>query len=357
MNKKIALILMAAVIFLMLFAGCDKQSAGKGGISGSVGGSSGEGDDGEIAIINPLTGEVKSDGFANGMRPIAVMVNNHSKALPQSGIGSADLLYEIVTEGGITRFMAVYSDGYSFPRTGPVRSARDQYVQLMLPYSPLYVHIGSSIYAASMLDAFRYLDRDLDGKEKSEIVQFDEVRAKELDIEHCWYTSGALVEKGVQKYALYDRGEPLSVFDFLPQDAQRTPGHEAVDITIKFSSYATTRFIYNNTLQKYEKEMFGAPQTDALTDKTLAFKNLFVLFTDIGLYPDGELTEVEYNFGGVGYYFTNGGYERVRWLKGAPENPLKIVDINGNEITVKINAGNSYICFVDLLEFGNFIIG
>ena len=59
---------------------------------------------------NPLTGLEKDAGYPYGQRPIAVMINNIKDSLPQSGISGADLMYEMVTEGGITRMMAVYSD-------------------------------------------------------------------------------------------------------------------------------------------------------------------------------------------------------------------------------------------------------
>ena len=82
---------------------------------------------------NPLTGLAKADDWPEGMRPLAVMLDNVQAALPQRGLQSADLVYEMVTEGGITRLMAVYSDYTSMPEVGPVRSARDQHVQLMFP--------------------------------------------------------------------------------------------------------------------------------------------------------------------------------------------------------------------------------
>lgn len=64
---------------------------------------------------NHLTGlyDVSDDG--KGKRPCAVMVNNIEAALPQYGIYDADILFEIVAEGGITRLMAVYGDESDIP--------------------------------------------------------------------------------------------------------------------------------------------------------------------------------------------------------------------------------------------------
>ena len=83
---------------------------------------------------DPLTGEARStDG-----RIVGVMVNNicnseRQNARPQRGIGSADLLIESKVEGGITRFCALYSNVNNIPEIGPIRSGRDQFLQLLMP--------------------------------------------------------------------------------------------------------------------------------------------------------------------------------------------------------------------------------
>ena len=64
----------------------------------------------EAPDYNLLTGEALAEGVAPGQRPVAIMVNNAQAAMPQRGIGSADAIFEMVTEGGITRMMALYSN-------------------------------------------------------------------------------------------------------------------------------------------------------------------------------------------------------------------------------------------------------
>ena len=76
---------------------------------------------------NYITGESLS-GNENTQRPVAVMIDNSKYAQPQYGTSDADIIYEMVTEGGITRLMAVYDTIDHIQRVGPVRSARDQFV-------------------------------------------------------------------------------------------------------------------------------------------------------------------------------------------------------------------------------------
>lgn len=79
-----------------------------------------------------------------GRRPVAVMTNNHVQARPQSGLSSADIVYEALAESGITRYMAIYwSEGPQ--KVGPIRSARQYYLEWLSPFDPLYVYDGCAL--------------------------------------------------------------------------------------------------------------------------------------------------------------------------------------------------------------------
>ncbi|MEG1594781.1 MAG: DUF3048 domain-containing protein, partial [Oscillibacter sp.] len=114
---------------------------------------------------NVLTGE-KAEIYPQTKRFAALMVNNISgsakqNARPQWGIGEADVLVEIMVEGGITRFMALFSDYTKIPKIGPIRSARDQFFQLVLPFQPLYIHIGESVVQGEYRKNYAYDDLDI----------------------------------------------------------------------------------------------------------------------------------------------------------------------------------------------------
>jgi hypothetical protein len=78
-------------------------------------------------------------------RPLAVMIENHTDARPQSGLSSADVVYETVAEGGITRFMALfYCNSLADIEVGPVRSARTYFIDWLSEYDALYAHVGGA---------------------------------------------------------------------------------------------------------------------------------------------------------------------------------------------------------------------
>ena len=353
--KRLAAVLLCLAFCLTAFAGCSQPAESESTARPEV-----------LPAYNPnpLTGLEKDAGYPYGKRPVAVMVNNIVDSLPQSGIAGADVIYEIVTEGGITRLMAVYSDlskagGY----IGPVRSARDQHLQLALSYSPLFVHIGSSTTANALLETYHYEDKDLDGNASSvRDVGFwlDEKRHETRLIEHCWYTSPELIEKAVNKYGLADDKEeydPIFKFRSYKEAPRSLAVADAGDVHIQFSGNYESDFSYNAVDGLYAKSQKGTPQTDTNNGRQLAFTNLLVLFTEITRQPDGVLSDVDYQFGGYGYYFSGGGYEAVRWTKGDAANPLRIVTEGNEELEVELNCGKTYVAVVGLDQFLNFTVG
>ena len=303
--------------------------------------------------VNPYTGLAKTADYPEGQRGVAVMLGNMKEDLPQSGLNAADLVYEMITEGGITRLMAVYRDRSALPLVGPLRSARDQHVQLMIPLNCLYVHIGGSSYALDVLDAFHFTDvQSINGRYKN-FYWIDAERRRTRSQENSVYTDGSTLESALDRYGLETEGEPDPVFNFqFYEEAPRAlDDGTAYSLSFRFSPYEDVRFDYSTEDGRYYKSEFGQPQLDAADGgRQYRVDNVFLLFTSIGRYPDGLLSQVNLEQG-VGFYFSQGRYERVRWMKGRGEAPLRIVDDEGREQDVTVNPGTSYIAFVgdDLL--------
>ena len=95
----------------------------------------------------PLDGDMHSQKAKDAWlqrRPLAVMIENHTEARPQSGLSTADVVYEAVAEGGITRFMGVFYCNLSDVQVGPVRSARTYFLDWLSEYDALYAHVGGA---------------------------------------------------------------------------------------------------------------------------------------------------------------------------------------------------------------------
>ncbi|MGH2768138.1 MAG: DUF3048 domain-containing protein, partial [Actinomycetota bacterium] len=87
-------------------------------------------------VLCPLTGQERAPGFSIDHPALAIKVDNHSAARPQAGLESADIVYEELAEGGITRFLAIFHCSEA-DRVGPVRSARLVDPDILLEYAPV----------------------------------------------------------------------------------------------------------------------------------------------------------------------------------------------------------------------------
>ena len=77
-------------------------------------------------------------------RPVAIMVDNDDeKARPHAGLDDAYLIYEMMIEGGSTRFMALFR-GVDTEKIGPVRSSRHYYLDYVMENDAIYNHFGWS---------------------------------------------------------------------------------------------------------------------------------------------------------------------------------------------------------------------
>jgi len=359
--KKIITLMLAGIMMISVMTGC-------------VSGGETEPDPTptpKVYYQNPLTGEEQALDYPLGNRPVAVMVNNimskdsYQSAWPQRGLSKADVVYEMETEGGITRYMAVFRDWAKMPVVGPIRSARDQFVQLMIPSDCLYVHDGASTYAKEMLANYGYDNKDLQPNKGIAFRDLTEYNKGLKAKEHTEFTSGELINEAINggKYDIDAYKEPEMLFKWVKYDepARVLDGIDVSTIEWHFSNSYAAKMTYNPETNKYTKEhinlmsKFSKPLIDADNEnKSVEFDNVFVLWTQIEKYPDGVLADVEMSWGGIGYYYNGGKVEKVRWMKGSPHKPLRIVTLDGTETPIEINIGKSYIAFTDLDYYGTF---
>lgn len=349
--KRVFSLALALVLALALAACGGRNSSSTARLDPSSTASSSQAGNGE-GIVQPdmpaptynlITGQPLAEGLAPGQRPVAIMINNLKAALPQRGIGSADAIFEMVTEGGITRFLAVFADRNAIPQVGPVRSARDQHLQFALPLNAIFVHIGSSVYAANLISEYSY--QDIDGMYLgSSSFVFDEIRNKNAHYaqEHCWYTDSGLIAAGIEKTGIVPSGANTPLFHFAEAPAAPTEG-DAPDISFRFSPGSPVRLTYDAATGTYLKQAYDAPQIDESTGAQLAFQNVVLLFADVSLKPDGQCTDFALTKG-TGYYCYGGKSRAIHWEKGGPTAALKLLDGEGGEIAV--NPGKSYIAVI-----------
>ncbi|MEG0663569.1 MAG: DUF3048 domain-containing protein [Clostridia bacterium] len=306
--------------------------------------------------LNLLTGTYDLADSAVGKRPVSVMINNIKVALPQYGIGEADVIYEALAEGGITRLMAVFSDYTKMPKTGPVRSARDYYLDFAQPLDAMFVHWGTSNIAASEIKS-RGVD-NIDGMYWSSYYNTDKALAAQKGVEHSRFISGdGLVKIIDKKNERVDNKVKTAAFNFvLPEEEVIPSGQKCDYISAKFSSSYDATFEYNSENKIYMLSEFGKPHMDAGINKQLSFTNVIIIYAPVSLINDGSgKIDVDLK-GGSGIYASKGGAENITWTKGDTSHDKQFIFKNTSGENLKFNTGKTYICVVPTTQQNSTVV-
>ena len=312
---------------------------------------------------DPLTGEAKR---GRG-RIVGVMVNNicnsaRQNARPQRGLSAAPILIESKVEGNISRLCALYSGAEGIPEVGPLRSGRDQFLQLIMPWQALYYHDGESVFCTQYVSQWDYAGLNIGGKGYFNTPTHPQVAHRDprggvVAYEHTEFTSGSEIRQAAQNAGIdltYDYD--ATFFPFADYRTGETvlldgcPGGR--DVTVRHSANYQSAFHYSDPDQVYRMEMYSArtgrfeAAVDELNSQQLAFENLLVCFAPIAAYPgdSGDVQQVQYIAGGEAFYFTRGRVRPCQWSKLAPDLPLEVTD-NGQPVT--FNRGRTYLAIVD----------
>ena len=306
-------------------------------------------------------------------RPLMVMIENHEDSRPQSGLQGADIVYEAVAEGAITRFMGVFycgviaeaeSNKYDL---GPVRSARTYFLDLASEYSdyPLYTHVGGANCSAAVSGGACTTNKKAQAIEQiasygwndkgtwGDLSQFSlsykvcrrepERTGKVVATEHTMYCSSkelyniaanrGLTNKTEVKNTSWDKN--YRAWSFKQEDkASTTPttsnvsfdfwsGYRGYSVSWKYDAINNTYIRYNG----------GEEHVDFNTQKTITAKNIVVQFTK----ETRSIDEHGHNLYGLigtgtGILIQNGIQTDITWAKTNRVSRTIFKDKSGKEI-------------------------
>ncbi len=290
-------------------------------------------------FVNPLTGlKSYSPQDWQKRRVLAVKIGNSNAERPQSGLDRADVVYEELVEGGITRFMALFLTN-SVERVGPVRSVRNVDPDIAEAYHALFAYSGGvPPVIARLHDADKIADVGADAA--SDAYRRDDNRNAPYNL----YTStDALWNK-------HPGSAPRPQFDFLPTnvDASAT-GETAKHINFHFAGNGSeVKFEYSANTGLYERFTDGVPHTveHPGQNQQLAFRNVIIEMVNVrsGTYTDraGNLTnDITVVGSGATVFFRAGRAVRGRWSRSSREDPMKFTDSAGKPL--ELAPGNTII--------------
>ncbi|WP_430007639.1 DUF3048 domain-containing protein [Metabacillus idriensis] len=255
--------------------------------------------------IYPLTG--LPSGEKAEQRAFAVMINNHPAARPQSGLHQADLVYEVLSEGNITRFLAVYQSNQPAV-IGPVRSAREYYVDLSTGYDAVFISHGWSPQAKETLEKGN--NDYLNGLFYDGTLFW---RATFRKAPHNSYISAENIKEGADLNGINLSKQPKP----LPfTDAKETAeGDSGLEATVRYdqSEVWNSVYKYDKQTKKYLRYSNNEQTKDLESGNAIAVDNLFIAEMKHQTIDDYGRRAIDLTSGGKGILLQKGVSRQVEW--------------------------------------------
>lgn len=287
-----------------------------------------------VKYYSPLSGVEVADEKTTKRPVTAVMIENSDLARPQSGLAEAEVVFEAVAEGGITRFIALYQTNRP-GLIGPVRSVRPYYLDWAAGFDPGVAHVGGSPDALSMIRSGDY-GTDLDQFFNDNSYW----RAIDREAPHNVYTNSDKLD-GLQG----EKGKTGSTYSFSPRIDERKPATPTVTrITADISSgIFNVAYDYDAATNSYKRSEGGAIHNDREKGQ-ISPKVVVMMKTNIALSGDGVHMDVTTSGSGTADIFQNGTVIEGTWSKVGPKDKLYFKDASGKEISLV--RGQTWITIV-----------
>jgi hypothetical protein len=317
-------------------------------------------------VENPLTGIKYTEAEAavwKNIRPMGAMINNHNAARPQSGLLDADVVYEMVAEGGITRYIAFFLTNSPL-KVGPIRSIREYHLVLAKEIGDaMIMHIGWSPQALEAIEAWPARSLNRLGLNCENVLadptDYDCWRNKarvdgDVPWEHTAYANMVELRKRGDAAGWGGATDGLRPWKFKDDTTKYSAMPSASEVSIDFWYKGEYSAIFkynaaNNTYMRflgYDENDRPIPHKDNETDKQIEVKNVIVQFATETSVVGDEKGRLEYELEGSGsaYIFEDGKIIQATWSKSSREGRTLFYDTSGNEI--EFNRGNFWISIV-----------
>lgn len=256
---------------------------------------------------SPLTG-VETDEELGG-RAVAVVINNHPQSRPQNGLSQADIVYEALTEGSVTRFLAIFQSEQP-EKIGPVRSARPYFIDLAKGYDSLYIAHGYSPEALDLLRA--------DTIDHINGIQHDGTlfkRASNRKAPHNSYITYDNILKGASD-ANYEMEEKPDRLNFLTEkEVDDLEGEQGEKMTISYSKNDVFQAVYqfDEQLGRYTRSSGGVATVEDETEKPILLDNVVVIEAPHSVIDSEGRRAIDLTAGGQAYVLQKGKMKEVEW--------------------------------------------
>lgn len=319
-------------IAALVLSGCSSDPSDPADSTGAAAEETSE----ETAIVDTattaaLTGEEIEAGSLS--RPaLAGKIDNHPSARPQVGLDEADIVFEELVEGGMTRYLAVWHSKLP-AEIGPVRSVRPMDPEIVSPFGGVFAYSGGQVRFIQMMQAAPVYNA-IHGQPDTEST-FYRTTAK-VAPHNVLVKAPELIDQHLNLPA------PSPQFVYAPTAAAATAvveGSLLAAMTTRFSGFSSPSWEWDGTQNKFLRFQTNGAADSASSGNQIAATNVIVLFVGIDVIEDIPTTRLVSQ--GKGYLATGGSIIEINWIKATPESPIVLSTLGGSDVF--LGRGNTWL--------------
>lgn len=276
-------------------------------------------------------------------RPYAVMINNHPTARKyHAGLQDAYIVYELIVEGGLTRYMALFKDQET-AKIGSVRSSRHYFLDYAMENDAFYVHWGWSPQAQS--DISTYKINNINGL-TYEGTYFYRDKSLGISLEHTGFTKMEMLKKAVEKLKYRTETNKELLLKYSADSVDYSKLNNVIDannVSIKYSGSIVTSYQYDSVNKVYKRFVNDAVHKDHVTGNQYTAKNIITYQVSNSTISGDAKGRQEFNNvgSGTGYLITEGKAIPIKWSKKSRSEQTIYTYEDGTKI--EVNDGNTFI--------------
>jgi len=284
--------------------------------------------------LAPLTGLPDPQRLTRNRAALTIKIDNTPEALPQAGVQDADVVYEEIVEGGITRLAAIFNSRVPAV-VGPVRSVRRTDRELVFPIGGIFAFSGGATYA---LRSIATAPVALYDQTNSGAAMFRDLKRPPP---HNLFANAPLLMKKNAKPR-----PTRALFSYL-LPGQRLQGPKVKSFIVGFESGFAVTYLWNATTKSWNRWLFGRP--DVTTNGVLLSPKNVVVMNVQYVGGAGVIDSYAQLVGsGPVEVFSNGHLERGRWFRHHLGQRTTYVNSSGH--LIRLEPGRTWVELLDTSE-------
>jgi hypothetical protein len=283
---------------------------------------------------DPLTGLADPRGLTKHRSALTIKIENTPAARPQYGLEQADVIYEEIVEGGITRLAAIF-DAHLPLKVGPVRSVRRTDREIVYPIGGIFAFSGGAQYALQSIAT-------------APVRLFDESNAGAgMFRDPTRYAPHNLYANAVRLMSMGGRAHvPQPLFHFVSAKSPAV-GVRVREFIVNFAAGYAVTYQWNGTTHSWQRSIFGQPDITAGKIR-LSPTNVIVMSVNYKGGVGRLGAEAELVGSGRLKVFSAGRFQKGRWYRSSLKRPAIYRTLSGRAITLR--AGQTWVELLDTSE-------